>query len=312
MSVNSKSPATPVAGRSVRQAHVGAALVVAAIAALALPSQSSAALIYGVTLDNTLFSFDSATPGTIIGALPMSGFTAANENIRGIDFRPATGQLYAIGSFGQLYTVNLTTAALTAVGAGVGPINGTAFGFDFNPTIDRIRLTSNTNKNYVINPITGALQLAATDLFYPAGDPNVGVDPNVVGSAYTNSILGGVPASSQLYAIDAGIDVLATQANNTGVLGTVGPLLTVNTGELVGFDILSLAEGNNTAYASLTPTGGSVSNLYTINLATATAVLIGQIDGGTFVTDIAVVVPEPGSLAVLVLGACCLARRRSC
>ena len=297
--------------RNVCKALFGTALAAAATLGVT-PSSAEAALVYGVTLDNTLFSFDSATPGTLISGVPLIGFTTNNENIRGIDFRPATGQLYAIGSFGQLYTVNLTSGAMTTVGSGVGAISGTAFGFDFNPTVDLIRLVSNTNKNYVLNPITGALQTVATDVFYPAGDPNVGVDPNVVGNAYTNSVLGTAPGSTQLYAIDAGIDVLATQANSAGTLGTVGPLLTVNTGELVGFDIFSPAVGNNTAFASLTPTGGSVSNFYTINLATGTAVLVGQIDGGTLVNDIAVVpVPEPTGLALLgVAAAGLLARRR--
>lgn len=281
----------------------GCVLAAAGVVGLAA-SSAEGALAYGVTTDGTLFNFDTATPGTILSGKPLSGFTANNETIRGIDFRPATGQLYAIGSFGQLYTVNLATAALTAVGSGVGPIDGTSFGFDFNPMIDRIRLVSNTNKNYVINPATGALQLAATDLAYPVGDANAGVDPNVVGSAYTNSVLGLTPATTQLYAIDSGLDILATQANNTGVLGTVGPL-GVNTAALVGFDIFSPVEGNNTGYASLTPSGGSASNLYTIDLATGAATLVGQIDGGTLVSDIAVVpvaVPEPTSAAVVALG----------
>jgi hypothetical protein len=274
---------------------------------------ADAALIYGTTTDDTLFTFDSATPGTIISGLAMSGFSANNEHIRGIDFRPATGQLYAIGSFGQLYTVNTTTAVLTPVGTGIGAANmdGTSFGFDFNPTIDRIRVTSNTDTNLVVNPITGALQTVATDLFYGAGDPNFGVNANVVGSAYTNSVLGVVPASSQLYGIDSGIDILATQANNAGTLGTVGPLLTVNTSDLVGFDIFSPAEGNNTAFASLTPAGGSVSNFYTVNLATGAAVLVGQIDGGTLVTDIAAApVPEPTGLGIIGVAAAALAFAR--
>jgi hypothetical protein len=284
----------------------GAALVACAV--FVAPSTACGAQAYGVTTSNVLFTFDTATPGTISNGLAISGFASANENIVGIDFRPATGQLYAMGSFGQLYTVNTSTAVLTAVGSAT-TIDGTSFGFDFNPTLDSIRVVSNTNKNYVVNPNTGA-QLAATDLFFPIGDPAFGVDPNVVGIAYTNT-LGGPP--TQLYAIDAGIDVLATLANDTGVLGTVGGLATVNTGSLVGFDVFSPSAGVNFAYATLTPTGNSVSNLYTINLATGAASLVGQINGGTLVTDIAVVpVPEPTAFAAIGLaGAALMGRRRS-
>ena len=42
----------------------------------------------------------------------------------------------------------------------------------------------------VINPITGAVQLVATNLFYGPADPNFGVAPNAVDSAYTNNFPG--------------------------------------------------------------------------------------------------------------------------
>lgn len=275
-------------------------------------SATQAAVVYGVTVDNTLVNFNSAAPGTLLDAVPISGFTVTNETIRGIDFRPATNELFALGSFGQLYTLNKNTAVLTAVGASAGPMSGSAFGFDFNPTIDRIRLVSNTDRNYVINPTNG-VRSQVTNVAFAGGDPNAGQDPNLVGSAYTNSFVGGVPATSQLYGIDAGLDVLVTQANSAGTLATVGALGTVNTTDLVGFDIYSVAEGQNVAYASLTPLNGSASNFYTINLDTGTAALVGQINGGTLVTDIAVelaVVPEPASLALLGIGAAALLGRR--
>src|SRR5690606_5480401 len=149
-----------------------------------------AVMVYGVTSDDTLFSFDSSSPGTLLSGLAISGFSAAGEHIRGIDFRPATGELFASGSFGQLYTVNTSTAALTAVGNAPIAINGTAFGFDFNPAIDRIRLVSNPDHNYFINPNDGTIS-SATSLAFHVADPLVGLNPNVVGSAYTNSV-GGV------------------------------------------------------------------------------------------------------------------------
>lgn len=284
--------------------------------AMASASTATAAIVYGVTTTNTLFRVDSSAPGAILSGFAISGFSANNENIVAIDFRPLTNELYALGSFGQVYTVNLATAALTAVGAGIGPINGTAFGFDFNPSIDRIRLVTDVNKNYVINPITGALQAAATDLFFGPADPNFGVDPNVVGSAYSNNMAG--VGATQLYGIDSGLDILVTQANSAGTLGTIGPL-GLNTGNLVGLDIDSPAVGVNMAYASLTPTGGSVSNLYSINLVTGLATNLGSIGGGTLVTDIAVIVtnegviiPEPTGfgIAAAAFAAKALRRRR--
>ena len=40
----------------------------------------------------------------------------------------------------------------TVVGAGfTNPLDGTSFGFDFNPQIDRIRIVSDANQNFVAN-----------------------------------------------------------------------------------------------------------------------------------------------------------------
>ena len=274
------------------------------VASLALAPISSAATIYGVTNNNNLLEFDSTTPGTIDSSLAITGL--GTENVLGIDIRPATGQLFALTSGSNLYTINPANGAATLVGAIGTVLNGTAFGFDFNPTIDRIRVVSETDRNYVLNPNTGALQLQATNLFYPAGDPNAGVNPNVTASAYTNNPAGAT--SSQLYGIDTSLNILVTQANNAGTLGTVGSVVTVDPSAVTGFDIEG---GTNIAYAALLPAGGSVSSLYTINLATGAATLIGQIDGGLNITDITVArVPEPTTLAALGAASLLFTRRR--
>ena len=274
------------------------------VASLALAPISSAATIYGVTNNNNLLEFDSTTPGTIDSSLAITGL--GTENVLGIDIRPATGQLFALTSGSNLYTINPANGAATLVGAIGTVLNGTAFGFDFNPTIDRIRVVSETDRNYVLNPNTGALQLQATNLFYPAGDPNAGVNPNVTASAYTNNQAGAT--SSQLYGIDTSLNILVTQANNAGTLGTVGSVVTVDPSAVTGFDIEG---GTNIAYAALLPAGGSVSSLYTINLATGAATLIGQIDGGLNITDITVArVPEPTTLAALGAASLLFTRRR--
>ena len=164
-----------------------------------------------------LLSWDSAAPGSILSGSFVAGLQS-NETIVGIDFRPATGELYALGTSSRLYTLNTANGNATAVGAPFAPpLNGFNFGFDFNPTIDRIRVVAETNKNTVLNPITGAVQLSATDLAFGPADPNFGVDPNVVSSAYSNNFVGA--ATTQLYGIDTALDILVTQANNAGTLG---------------------------------------------------------------------------------------------
>src|SRR5678809_1253267 len=92
-------------------------------------------LIYGVTTTNLLVSFNSGAPGTILSSVAITGLQAG-ETILGIDFRPATKQLYGLGSTSRIYTISLSTGAATAVGSPFTPaLSGTAFGFDFNPTV---------------------------------------------------------------------------------------------------------------------------------------------------------------------------------
>lgn len=281
-------------------------LIVAAagLAVLAGSAFGQSERVFGVTQNGTLISWNSNAPGAILSGSAISGLQQ-NEQIRGIDFRPATGQLFAIGSFSNLYTLNTMTGAATAVGSGpFSPgLNGSAFGFDFNPTIDRIRVVSDANQNLVLNPITGALQLNATPLNYASGDPNFGADPNVVGSAYDNNVAGAT--TSQLYGIDTALDILVRQGNNTGVLNTVGALGADIT-NLVGFDI---SGGTNIAYAASQEASGGISTFWRVNLSTGAATAVGQIGGGTLVTAMAVV-PSPGTLGLLAMGGVVALRRR--
>lgn len=270
---------------------------VAGLLGSAFIGTASASVVYGLTSNNTLVSFDSATPGTVTGNVAVSGLSAG-EVFRGIDFRPADGQLYGLSSSSRLYSINTATGAATAIGAaGQFSLNGSAFGFDFNPTVDRIRVTSNLDQDLRLNPNNGAL--AATDgaLAYAAGDVNAGVNPNIVGSAYTNSFNGAT--TTTLYNIDSLLDVLVTQnPPNSGTLNTVGSL-GFNTGDNVGFDILSLG---NTAYASLTGPGGT-SSFFSVNLGSGAATSIGAIGNGLTLIDIAVQqVPEPETLALMMVG----------
>jgi hypothetical protein len=240
--------------------------------------------IVALTSGNRLLFFDNATPGTVTKSITIT--TVGNEALVGIDFRPLTGELYAMSVSTRFYVLNLTTGAASSPTVTPTMLNGTRFGFDFIPSIDRIRVTSDNEQNLRLNPINGSLTSIDALLNYVAGDAHAGGNPNIVGSAYTNNFAGAV--TTILYDIDSGFDTLAIQEPpNQGMLHTVGNL-GVSTTDNVGFDI---SQGTGTAYASLTV--GTTTGLYTINLATGAATLVGTIGdatslAGETVTDIAV------------------------
>jgi hypothetical protein len=276
---------------------LGKVLAMASLLGLTLMGTASANVVYGLTSGNSLVTFDSATPGIITGNVPISGLSAG-QVFRGIDIRPADGGLYGLSSDSRLYTINTATGTATAIGAsGQFLLNGNSFGFDFNPTVDRIRVTSNLDQNLRLNPSNGALAAVDGALAYAAGDVNAGANPNIVGSAYTNSFNGAT--TTTLYDIDSLLDVLVTQnPPNNGTLNTVGSL-GFNTGENVGFDILS---SGNAAFALLTADGGT-SSFFSVNLASGAATSIGAIGNGLTIIDIAVQqVPEPETLTLLTIG----------
>lgn len=274
--------------------RIGKRFLLASLFGIAIAGEASALAVYGLTAANSLVRFDSASPGTINSTVAVSGLNAG-ATLLGIDFRPANGQLYGVSSDSRLYTINLSSGAATAIGsAGAFTLNGTSFGFDFNPVPDRIRVTSNADQNLRLHPITGALAATDTPLAYAAGDNNAGENPNIVGSAYTNSFSGAT--TTTLYGIDSALDILVTQIPpNSGTLNTVG-LLGFDTSDQVGFDIFFLG---NRAFASLTTVGGS-SSFYRINLLTGAATAIGAIGSGLQISDIAIQqVPEPGTITLL-------------
>ena len=278
-------------------------LKIAAITALgtlcAAIQIANAELITGITTANALVTFDSATPGAVSAPVTVTGL-GNGEFLLAIDRRPATGQLYGLGSASRLYVINPVTGAATQVGSsGAFTLSGTAFGFDFNPTVDRIRVTSTLGQNLRLNPNDGTLAAVDTALNYAAGDPNVAAIPRIVGSAYTNNVSGAL--TTTLYDIDSNLDILTIQnPPNSGVLNTVGAL-GFNTSDLAGFDI---SGATGTAFASLAAPTGVSASLFTINLATGAATLVGTIGTSATLTDIAVAaaIPEPSMALMLLAG----------
>ncbi len=285
---------------------------------LSSTSTVHAALAYGLTDDNSLVSFETAAPTSLLGVGPLrNGSNQAIQDLIGIDFRPLNNTLYGVGKFGAVYTINTSNAVATLVTTLQADVldttdpysflGGTRFGFDFNPTVDRLRINSDLDQNLRINVATGATT-TDTPLAYAGTDVNAGQNPSVVAAAYTNND-NNPTTGTTLYVIDSVLNVLATQnpANN-GTLNTVGAI-SFDTSSLVGFDI-HFDGVNNVGYAGLQNTTNGVSQFFTIDLATGNATLVGTIGGGDFIDGIAVAIPEPATASLLTLAAAGFLTRR--
>ena len=297
-------------------------LSAALLAAAATPA--AAQTVYALTQDlagnSGLTTFQATTPGTPTAAVPLTGLLG-QQSLVGIDVRPATGQLFGLGyddalslatNNAQLYTL-APTGVLTPVG---GPLSldlgndANRVGFDFNPTVDRIRVTGGNGANLRLNPVTGAVAATDTNLAYAPTDPNAGQMPGVGSSAYTNSYIGST--ATVLYDVDEAASRLVTQVPpNNGALNTVGPLgvnvtAQPTTPAISDLDIyFNPATGQNAAYLSVSTAsfaGASItltSRFYTVNLATGAATLVGNFGPQpttVAVIDIAFAISRPATL----------------
>jgi len=278
-----------------------AALSFAALT-LAAGTAAQAQTVFAVTVQGNLISFNAASPGTITTIGPVSGPGISVPDIRGIDFRPATSQLYLLqgpagGNPDRLYVVDTFSGNSTLVANTSAPIVAAPLGMDFNPVADALRVVTSSTNNYRINANTGVVTTETAALISPSGN-----SPFITGSAYTNSIFGGpAPASTMLFNIDSRNSTLNLQATPINGINTVVGNLGIDlTGVDAGFDIF-FSGTTNTGFISANPAAAGISTFYTINLNTGAATSVGAIGGGVAVRDIAVI-PAPGAIGLAGLG----------
>ncbi|MCY0978837.1 DUF4394 domain-containing protein [Chryseobacterium wangxinyae] len=219
-------------------------------------------MVYGLTENNQLVAFNANNSSSFASTKAIMGIPSG-EKLMSIDFRPATGELYAVSNASKFYIINTSTANTRAVNttAFAPVISGTIASIDFNPTVDRIRLVTNTGQNLRLNPETGG---------FVATDGSIATTSSIAGVAYTNSKSGA--STTILYDLDATSGKLFKQdPPNNGTLVEVGSLGITFTGQ-AAFDI----NPDNTV-ALMAATTGSQNNLYTVNLTSGKATNVGTL-----------------------------------
>jgi hypothetical protein len=225
---------------------------------------------------------------------PVSGLTG-DSRLVGIDFRTANGVLYAIGDQGGIYTLeqghaDATFRVQTTLNGAPLALSGASFGVDFNPTVDRLRVVSDTGQNLRSKVDTG-VALADGGLNFPGVAPALATPAlGITGVAYTNNDLDAATATT-LFDLDTSADQVEIQLPpNAGALSPTGKFGTgLDSGLDAGFDIWSDTEGGRTvavrAFAALSTSG---SRLYEIDLLTGLAKQRGRFRSDQQVIGIAI------------------------
>lgn len=224
----------------------------------AAPDVSFSAL----TSDNKILVFDAQNLASPTNSVNITGL-GSGEMVVSIDYRPATGQLYALSSASRLYHINENSGVATALGIDpfVPAFQGDNPSLDFNPTVDRVRLVTESGQNLRLHPELGTV--VSID-----GSINGGMSPRIGAVAYTNSFSG--TTMTTLYDIDFEQDKLYKQVPpNDGGLEEVGELGV----DFDGIGDMDINPDNSVALA--VNRKEDESRLYTIDLSTGKAIWVG-------------------------------------
>jgi len=80
------------------------------------PKNKQPGITFYALAGNKLDKFSTSNPEKIINSANITGLQSG-EKIAGIDFRPATGELYGLGSNSRLYVINPSSGVATLVAA---------------------------------------------------------------------------------------------------------------------------------------------------------------------------------------------------
>lgn len=267
-----------------------------------LESRDMLTAVLGLSVNQELVAFDTNDP-TVVAKTAIGGL-GASESLVGIDYRPSTGELYGVSNQSKLYIIDPSTGAATIVGqpAQGHRLRGTEFGVAFDPDSDRLRVTSDADRNFRLHASRGVITGNGTRLRYAGDDANEDLDPNIVALAFAPD-----PQSNHdrddddddhdeehddddlradLFGIDSNLDVLVrVGASGSGLSANAGKLFTIgalgaDTEGQAGFTVAS----DGVAYAALRGAGDAFSRLYSIDLATGHATAIGQIGGDALIS----------------------------
>jgi Domain of unknown function (DUF4394) len=268
---------------------------------------AQAVVIFGLGSDSRLYSFDSATPGSVSNI-------GASAGLVDIDFHGVNGLLYGVSASGSAFTVNTSTGAQSLVTTPLASLSGLT-AIDFNPLADRIRLAGSGNSNARLTPDAqspptatqpnGTVTADGTFSFFQSNGTTARPGVSILGVAYTNPINN--PASTALYSLssDGFLNIHTTPAGAFGNGVAVGALGFIPVGS--GFDIA--ADGSGPFLGSAYAYDGT--NLQLVNLTTGAGSSLGAIGlpNGVSLVGLAVI-PEPSSMLLGATGGLFLLRRR--
>jgi hypothetical protein len=257
--------------------------LLAALGLVLLAAARAAAIeVFGVGAGmevNQVFVFDTATPGIFNGS-GLNGLVTGDVLV-GIEVRPASGGVLALavggGGVTRLYRIDMVTRTATPIAFSFpGTFGATTFGMDVDPVTDSVRIVNNlasdgpggNSNSFRLDPDTGALLGVDPDLDFTG--PGGGSAPEVA-IAFS--------ASGEAFGIVSGSDRLVRNGgagSGFETLQDVGPL-GVDTSAVAGFDI----GGSPEQGFAVLDVGGATS-LYTIDLATGAATLVGNVANGSF------------------------------